>query len=291
MRKPSISVFLAVFIVVLAGGVALAQVGTMSFGTEEKPPQMALSVQGDDDAGPEPETKPTTTTTTTKAPERDEPVKDEVAEKPEDETPKDEKPSEPVEEKDTTPPEFGVLSPADGAEVESKVVVFEGFVEPGAKVTRGKYEAKIDGETWRLELVVSPGKNYVTFLATDAAGNQAKAATTVYLAGYDVPKDDTPKDEKSTTKDFSANQKFGSCGDDVPYDKFWGTGIPGDTVVVVSPYGSGSTEVGKDGHWALKVHFPDAPVGEPFTVVIEASNGRAEFTFVNTGDHKGDDKG
>lgn len=87
---------------------------------------------------------------------------------------------------------------------------------------------------------------------------------------------------------FTANQKYGSCGEAIPYDKFYGTAAHESTIWVESLYGSGTTTAGADGFWDIRVEFPDAPVGEPFDVVVESSDGGwASFTFVRTdgGDH------
>ncbi|MCP3999182.1 MAG: hypothetical protein GY722_29570 [bacterium] len=80
---------------------------------------------------------------------------------------------------------------------------------------------------------------------------------------------------------FTANQKYGSCDEAVPYDKFFGTAAPGSTIWIESPYGGGTTVADSDGNWLLRVEFPDAPVDEAFTVVIESSDGgRAVFSFI-----------
>lgn len=85
--------------------------------------------------------------------------------------------------------------------------------------------------------------------------------------------------------EFTANQKYGSSSEAVPYDKFWGTAAPGSTVSVESPYGGGTTTADCKGNWAIKVEFPEAPFGEAFTVVVASSDGgRATFTFTRTGD-------
>ncbi|MCP4305364.1 MAG: hypothetical protein GY788_10900 [bacterium] len=85
--------------------------------------------------------------------------------------------------------------------------------------------------------------------------------------------------------EFTANQKYGSCGEAVPYDKFWGTAAPGVTIWVESPYGGGTTTADSAGKWQITVEFPEAPVGEAFTVVIESSDdGRATFSFIRTGE-------
>lgn len=86
--------------------------------------------------------------------------------------------------------------------------------------------------------------------------------------------------------EWSAHQSYGSCGEELPYDVFYGTGKPGEQVWVGSPFGSGVTEVNDDGHWEVKVEFPEAPLGEPFEVVVEHLDFREVFTFVRTGtDH------
>jgi hypothetical protein len=91
--------------------------------------------------------------------------------------------------------------------------------------------------------------------------------------------------EDAVHVEFTANQKFGSCGEAVPYDIFWGTATPGATIWVESPYGGGTTTAGEAGKWDIQVEFPEAPVGESFTVVIESSDGgRATFSFVRTGE-------
>ena len=79
---------------------------------------------------------------------------------------------------------------------------------------------------------------------------------------------------------FTAFQKYGSSNAEVPWDRFWGTAQPQATIEVISPYGAGITAADSAGNWLIEVEFPDAPVGETFTVVIESSDGgRATFTF------------
>jgi len=92
------------------------------------------------------------------------------------------------------------------------------------------------------------------------------------------------KGDDGVKRDFTANQKYGSCGEDIPYDVFYGKADAGERIWVESPYGSGVTEANKDGHWEVKVKFPKAPPGKVFEVVVEAEHGgRKVFTFVNTG--------
>ena len=83
--------------------------------------------------------------------------------------------------------------------------------------------------------------------------------------------------------EFTANQKYGSCSENPPYDVFWGTGIPGSVVEVGSPYGSSRIEVGEGGWWEKKVFFETAPVGETFEVVVGDSLGNVKtFMFKRT---------
>lgn len=157
----------------------------------------------------------------------------------------------------------------------------------GAVVTRGKYQAHSEGDGWRIELVLSPGKNVVTMVVTDEYGREAKDTVTVY---YDAPNGEEPREEpKEEPKEvaFDANQKYGSCGEAIPYDVFFGKAQPFSTVWVASRYGSGSTKAGENGGWDLKVTFPEAPPGEVFEVVVEGEGGREVFTFVNTGGEGG----
>lgn len=282
LRKRSLTVSAVAFVVVLVGGVALAQVGTfdLSAGRGDDAPDVftgdTFGVDEDDYS-----TLPTV----------DEPAKteDEAPAVDKAEEPAQAKAEEPAEDKpeaDTSPPEFGILFPVDGYHTDDEVQVFEGLVEQGASVTRGKYEAKVDGDGWRIELVLSPGKNVVTLVAMDAAGNKAKDTVTVYLEG----KDEEPPKEEPGHIEFSANQKFGSCGEAVPYDVFYGTATPGATIYVASPYGGGTTMAGDKGGWDIMVKFPETPPGQVFEVVIESSDGgRKLFTFVNTGEsHDGE---
>jgi hypothetical protein len=85
--------------------------------------------------------------------------------------------------------------------------------------------------------------------------------------------------------EFTANQKYGSCSENPPYDVFWGTGVPGTVVEVGSPFGTGRAEVGEAGHWEMKVFFESAPVGETFDVVVGDSLGNsAGFSFTRLED-------
>lgn len=177
---------------------------------------------------------------------------------------------------DVSPPLLQILHPLDGQVFLHKEVVFDGMTEPGAQVLAGQYGAEVAADgTWRILLFLFPGQNYVTFKAVDAAGNVSEAVVKPVLS---VPvEDEKPEDG------FTANQQFGSCDEDPPFDIFYGTGTPGTWVEVWSPYGSGGTEVGSDGHWEARVEFPDAPYGEAFTVKVKAPSGeKFYFEFLRT---------
>ncbi len=296
--RRQIAIFGLAFSLVIAGGVALAAVGTMSGPPDDGAASIdAASAElegdhdettttttiaekeheedgekGDDTSDGEGDHEETTTTTTI-AEEKD----GDDGEKSGDEG------EEIKDEEDTTPPGFEILSPADGTHFKEKVVTFSGYVEPGATVTRGKYTANVEGDHWSIALVLSPGKNIVGFVATDAAGNKADDSVTLY---YDAPtdKEDGGDGGGEDKVEWSAHQKYGSCGESPPYDVFYGTAPAGTKVFVGSPYGSGSTTAGASGHWEIKVKFYEVPPGKSFEVVIESSNGnRKVFGFTYTG--------
>jgi hypothetical protein len=178
-----------------------------------------------------------------------------------------------VREGDTEPPRFTITSPANESETDDRVVVVGGGVEPGAKVYYGERAAHVEGDDWRIEVELEKGKNVLYFKAYDEAGNWTKRTVTVYYIGEGEPR-----------YEFSAIQKYGSCGEDAPYDVFHGTGKPGSVIEVGSEYGGGRVEVGESGEWKIKVYFEGSPLGEPFRVSVHASTGEeAHFTFINTG--------
>jgi len=174
---------------------------------------------------------------------------------------------------DTEPPRFTITSPANESETDDRVIVVSGGVESGAKVFHGERRAHVEGDGWRIEVELEKGKNVLYFKAYDEAGNWTKRSVTVYYAGAGEP-----------DYEFWATQKYGSCGEDVPYDVFHGKAKPGSVVEIGSEYGSGRVEVGESGEWKIKVYFEGAPVGETFRVAVHASTGEeAHFTFTNTG--------
>jgi len=376
MKKRGLAIMLSAFAVVLLGGVALAQIADVLPGNDEPAAEVtdlsaASETTSSTDATVDDDREPVADEERVKdeEPVKDkEPVKDEdsVKEEPSDdpEHPADENPPSDDEMPDTTPPEFVILSPEDGAYVDDTVITVAGKVEPGATVTfAGRYEADVseDGR-WHIALALEPGKNRFTLVAKDPAGNASEATVTVYLErepdhafsahqkweivdgtpaankyyGTGVPgthvwivSDAGGAETKVTVGEngewdayvefpkapcgewfavvveaeagrkvfemkwvcpdgdgaieFTAHQQYGSCGEAVPYDVFWGTEDPGTKIWVESPYGSGTVKANEQGEWEILVEFPEAPVGKTFEVVIESNDGgRKVFTFTRT---------
>jgi hypothetical protein len=174
---------------------------------------------------------------------------------------------------DVTPPHFTITSHANESETDDKVILVKGGVEPGAKVYLGERRANVEGDDWSIEVELEKGKNILTFKAYDEAGNKTARTLYIWYVGEGEP-----------DYEFWAAQKYGSCGEEVPYDVFYGEGKPGSVIEIGSAYGNGRVEVGENGHWEVKVYFEGSPVGEPFKVTVYASTGETKyFTFVNTG--------
>ena len=185
-------------------------------------------------------------------------------------------------------PKLKLLSPESGALVKDSYVVFSGLAEPGATVVAGPFSAVAnDDGVWSLGLVVSGGKNVVTFGSTNEDGVGLTASVTVYLESKEGAHDEKPDGyEKPAYEGFQAWQKYGTCSESLPYDVFKGRATAGTLVTVSSLYGGGKTEANADGYWRLTVEFPEAPFDVPFTVVV--TNGEVEkaFTFTRKGYEK-----
>jgi len=174
---------------------------------------------------------------------------------------------------DTTPPHFTITSPAHESETDDKVILVKGGVEPGAKVYHGDRKAQVEGDDWQIEVELKSGKNILTFKAYDEAGNKTAKTIYVWYVGDSEP-----------DYEFWAAQKYGSCGEEAPYDVFYGEAKPGSVIEIGSAYGTGRVEVGENGHWEVKVYFEGSPIGEPFKVTVYASTGETKhFWFTNTG--------
>lgn len=206
-----------------------------------------------------------------------------------------EKKQQEKEEADTKAPEIVILSPENESHHDEAKLVFEGETAPGAKVTAGPYPATVDGDgNWRIELILSPGANKATISAQDAAGNIGYATVTVWLDVEEDTKEENSEETKEKEEDesndvaFSANQQYGSCNDDKPYDVFWGTATPGSKITISSPHGSAMVEVNHKGHWEKKVYFEGAPIDQTFVVTISGVNGSRNFEFTAESHEAGD---
>ena len=184
------------------------------------------------------------------------------------------------EGEDTDPPNLVILFPEDGQHFDHKEIAFEGKTEPHARVFAGDYEADVDDEgNWRIVLFLSKGGNTTTFKAIDEAGNKSTAQVQAF---YDAPQEEDKPKEEPKEHDFTAKQKYGSCGEDLAYDKWYGTGTPGTEIWIGNDWGSATTVIGNGGEWFLKVTFPDMPCGT-HRVVLETNDGDRkvyEFTRV-----------
>lgn len=181
-----------------------------------------------------------------------------------------------------------ILWPEPDSHWDERLVVFEGEAEPGSEVFAGRYKADInDRGEWRIELILSPGANKAVLKVVDEAGNVDEDAITVWLdveeveeQAKDEPKEE-PKEEpeEAVNVEFSANQQYGECDAEVPYDVFWGKATPNSVVRITSEYGGATIEVGPKGHWEKKVWFEQAPRGVEFPVYVDADNGEKTFWF------------
>lgn len=113
--------------------------------------------------------------------------------------------------------------------------------------------------------------------------SESLATTTTTTTTTAAPAPTTTASPVAATVAFSATQKYGSCGEAVPYDIFSGTATPGSTVTISSAYGAGSATADADGHWGKKVEFPSAPRNETFAVNISGSGGSKTLSFTATG--------
>jgi hypothetical protein len=293
MKGKPILVAVASFVIVLLGGAAFAGVGTQWSDDSETTVTAAHAA-----SAPVTIDVPewvTTTTSTEKNPEfveaaeRTDHHQPEASEEPAREEKSDEK--DEASRTDEAPDVlFSITHPEDGAHVSKKVVAFGGAVSDGVSIHRGKYEAKQEVGEWWMELVLSPGKNHVAFEAIHPSGETTTAAVTVY---YDAPAEEPKEEPKEEPQaKFTAHQKYGSCGEEIPYDVFYGTAAPGAKIIAVSPYGGNTTTAGENGKWDMKVKFPEAPKGKVFEIVIESTDGGREvFGFVNTGGEGEPDEG
>jgi hypothetical protein len=88
---------------------------------------------------------------------------------------------------------------------------------------------------------------------------------------------------------FTANQQYGSSSAANPFERLWGQAIPGSTVQISSPYGGATAQANNAGNWSSWVYFTGTPVGQAFTITVNAVNGSASFNYVaNASDDDGE---
>jgi hypothetical protein len=154
---------------------------------------------------------------------------------------------------------------------------FSGTAEPGSGVLASSAYGVEDvavgtnGE-WTLKLWmndVPAGTEFKVTVTNTASGD----VFTFWL--------ETPAGEPEPAVDFTAHAVYGTCDADPPYDVYSGTAQPGTVVKVISPYGGAEFTVGESGNYEKTVYFPDAPIGETFTVKVKslATGEYAEFAF------------
>ena len=275
MKRRPIVILTVSFVVMLAAGVALAQVGAFAPGfselTEEADSAPSNSVflpRLPDPEAPE-TTKPDTDRETVKEdlPAKED-AKDTEPDKPEEpaEEPKEQPTEEPA---DTTPPKLTITSPKDGAHFGDKKLTYSGMTEPGARVFAGEWEADVfESGEWHIVLVLSAGKNVTTFTAKDAAGNRTKATVTAYLDAAEEP----------DTK-FTAHQKYVTNSE--PWEKFYGTAPLGTVIELGSIHGHARL-VTESYEWHLKLHFEGLKEASSFPIELHTSTGKVmefEFTY------------
>ena len=89
--------------------------------------------------------------------------------------------------------------------------------------------------------------------------------------------------EESAPVAKTANNTYGSCAEDPPYDIYYGTAPEGTSISISSPYGSGATTANASGEWSKQVFFEGAPLDEPFTVTVTVGGEVFTFGMVVTG--------
>lgn len=269
-------VFISAFALVLISGAAVAFMTTP-----------------DDYAGQSDAYEKDDGTTTTTIHEKEDPLaypeKEEPTEPTKDEIPADEGDYEkPEEEVDDDPPDLVILFPENGQHFKEREVPFEGKTEPGATVYANGRRAEVDEEgNWRIVLALERGANEIYFKVFDQAENWSKVWITVY---YDPPVivKDPPKEDPPKVYEFWAKQKYGSCGEDPAYDKWYGVGEPGTEISITSDFGSGHTVIGESGEWWLQVFFEGAPCNEAFLVTLTTSEGHEKhYEFIRLCEEEG----
>ena len=159
--------------------------------------------------------------------------------------------------------------------VDDGEIKVKGVISTNATVKVNGVKATVNDDlTWYAWIGLEPGWNRIVAVAYN---DVAEAKDVVEI--FRVTKE---------TVEFTANQVYGSCGEEIPYDVFHGTAMPGTVIHVLSEYGSGETVADESGHWEIRVEFPEAPFFKEIQVKVKASTGQYKyFGFVRTGEEHG----
>lgn len=157
---------------------------------------------------------------------------------------------------------------------ESPVELFFGGGRPGETITLDSpygSAAAVVGEDgyWEATIAFSGAVYGEPFTVTVTTG-AGEIAELLFVIADPASGECTPPMEYW----FSAYQMWGCSIEDPPSDLFYGTGVPGDTITLDSPYGGGTVGVDESGWWEITLTFPEAPLGETFTVT--ATDGTSE---------------
>lgn len=189
-------------------------------------------------------------------------------------------------------PWLRIVSPESGASVSARAIEVVGRTDPGSKVwaPNGTEIAVGDDGAWSHVAELETGRNRLTYTATNDSDVVASAFVSIVFTPPPTTTTTTtrPKPTTTTTEaprwEFTAYNTYGSCEFDPPYDIFYGTGKPGTEIQILSEYGNGSTMVGAEGNWEVKVFFPTAPPGVEFSVKVKDFTGaKKTFGFIFTG--------
>ena len=161
------------------------------------------------------------------------------------------------EPKDEEPPktEFSAHQKYGSSSASPPYDVFYGTAKPGAGIFveseygGGRTEANSKGH-WEIKVKFPEAPVGKEFRVVIESTDGGRAVFEFHRKGDKVE------------REFTANQKYGSCGEEVPYDVFFGTADAGERIWVESPYGGGVTEANSNGHWETQGRVPRGSAGQ-----------------------------
>lgn len=165
-----------------------------------------------------------------------------------------------------------IVSPAPETETDGASVVVSGEATPGLELKVAGIATPVgsDGK-WSQTVPLVAGWNEIWAKGYVDGTKVAYDTVAVYRV-------------VAETVDFTANQVYGTCSEDPPYDVFWGTATPGHQIKVWSEYGSKQLTVGASGEWEVRVEFPGSPLDKAIPVYVKnLSTGEVhDFSFTHT---------